>query len=120
MNRASTALLEESRMYMIHIDIYVPLLDESFEFRCDEEAPVSGILKDVYDVLTFKLRIRESLWEGKEGDKEKEEEILPPTEWMDKTKQGFWLCDIKGERILSGKHSLKEQGIIQGGKLVFF
>ena len=82
---------------MIHIDIYVPALDESFEFRCDEEAPVAEVCRDIRDFLMYRSGVRE------------------PSAQVD----GFWLCDIRGQQILSGAESLKDQRIIQGSRMIF-
>lgn len=73
---------------LIYIDIYVAALDDTFEFKCDENAAADLICKDVYEALT-----------GKSGS-------------------GFWLCDVKRQRILSGEKSLREQMIIHGSRLM--
>lgn len=84
-------------MIVIHIDIYVPALDESFEFRCDEEAPVSDVCRDISDYLMYRSGARE------------------PSREVD----GFWLCDIRGRQVLSADRSLKEQRVIQGSRMIY-
>lgn len=73
---------------MICIDIYVAALDDTFEFKCDEDAAADLICQDVYEALT-----------GETGS-------------------GFWLCDVKRQCILSGEKSLREQMIIHGSRLM--
>ena len=84
---------------MIHIDIYVPAIGDSFEFRCDENVPVYCICKDIYEIL-----VRKS---GESAD----EEALSCAP--------FWLCDADRHNILSMEKSLHEENIMNGGKMIF-
>ena len=82
---------------MIHIDIYVPALNETFEFKCDEEAFVADVSRDIADFVMYRSGIRS------------------PAQDI----SGFWLCHIRGRQILSGTQSLKDQGVEQGSKMIF-
>ena len=90
---------------MIHIDIHVSALNEDFEFRCDEEASVSRICKDIYETLVYVKGAGQ-----KEEGGERQGSIGTRTE--------FWLCDPKQQRILDREKSLEEQGIIHGSYLM--
>lgn len=83
---------------MIHIDVYVPAMDASFEFCCDEEAPLYQLGRDMYESLLYKSGFQPET----AGQK------LPD----------FWLCHVEGRRILNGQMSLREQGIGQGMSLM--
>lgn len=84
---------------MIHIDVFVPALDETFELRCDENVPISVIMDELYHLLMRK--------NGREPDK-------------DQTKQnGFWFCHVDKRRILSGDKCFREQSIVHGDTLMF-
>ena len=84
---------------MIYIDIYVPAMNESFEFRCDENADLYSVCRDVHDILI-----------SKNGEKSGQD----PSKYLE-----FWLCDVKRRCILSHEKSLKEQNIINGSRLIF-
>lgn len=87
---------------MIHIDIYVPSMGESFEFCCDETVPVYEIRRDIYSLLSAKA--------GADLTKE------APDESSDRTK--LWLCDMEGRCVLSPDRSLTDQNIRHGSRLI--
>ena len=83
---------------MIHIDIYVPSMGESFEFCCDETVPVYEIRRDIYGLLSAKAG----------ADLTQEPSDRPK----------LWLCDVEGRCVLSQDRSLSDQNIRHGSRLI--
>lgn len=80
---------------MILVDIYVPALDDSFQFELEEQIPIQDILSQIIQILTVKTK--NSL---REGD------------------APFLLCNPKKQEILSKEKSLRECGIEDGTRLL--
>lgn len=81
---------------MILVDIYIPSLDETFDFRLNETSTVEQIIKEIKEILT--KRIKES-----NNDNQKD----------------FILCSIEQEEQLSNDKTLSECRIKNGSRLIF-
>ncbi len=81
---------------MITVDIYVPILDEIYEFRLDETVPVALLAREIGEMICEKEQCQMV------GDSKK-----------------MVLIDKKGEQIISLEKSLAEAGISTGTRLIF-
>lgn len=79
---------------MILVDVYVPALDKTFDFRLDEKAKVGQIMIEMQDI--FKKKLKES------GDK----------------KQDFMLCSMEHKEELPIYKTLSECRIKDGSRLM--
>lgn len=79
---------------MILVDVYVPALDKTFDFRLDEKAKVGQIMIEMQDI--FKKKLKES------GDK----------------KQDFMLCSMEQKEELPIYKTLSECRIKDGSRLM--
>ena len=41
---------------MILVDIYVPVIDDTYDFRLDENAPVGEVMESVEDIISKKMK----------------------------------------------------------------
>ncbi len=78
---------------MILVDIYVPSLDKTFDFRLDERASVESLTAEITEMIGS-----ETGSPGKEG--------------------GFYLCSMDQERILPGNSTPAQCGIRNGSRLM--
>lgn len=79
---------------MILIDIFVPVINRTYDFLLDADKPVKRIM----------LEINSQIAEAEATELYGEDE--------------FWLCDIGKGIILNRECSLAEQGIAEGTKLL--
>lgn len=79
---------------MILVDVYVPALDKTFDFRLDEKAKVGQIMIEMQDI--FKKKLKEI------GDK----------------KQDFMLCSMEQKEELPIYKTLSECRIKDGSRLM--
>lgn len=79
---------------MILVDIYIPSLDETFDFRIDETAKVTSVVQEISEMMCKKYK----------------------TELNEKSEK-FFLCSAEQGTILDGESTLGENGIINGSRL---
>ena len=80
---------------MILVDVYVPSLDETFDFQLDENTPIRQITDEIGEMLGKKVRVP----------------VQPD-------RQRFMLCSYDSGSILSGEHTLRKCGIRNGSRLL--
>lgn len=79
---------------MILVDIYIPSLDEVFDFRIDETAKVTNVVQEISEMMCKKYK----------------------TELNEKS-ENFFLCSAKQGKVLGGESTLEENGIVNGDRL---
>ncbi len=80
---------------MILVDIYVPSLDETFDFQLDENTQTRFVTDEVEDILGKRVRAQ-----------------------ADSYRKRFVLCSFEQQRILPANQSLKMCGIRNGSRLL--
>lgn len=80
---------------MILVDVFVPMLDQYYDFKLDETASI-GVLAD--EMLAILCQ-----WEGYD------QENLTET---------AMICDLKSNRILNPMTSLRDNGVESGDQLL--
>ena len=80
---------------MILVDIYVPSLNESYDFRLDESVSIDSLTKEIREMLE---KMNKSQGEGGRGD--------------------FLLCSYEYQSILPKQKTLSECGIHNGSRLL--
>jgi hypothetical protein len=80
---------------MILVDIYVPILDKSFDFNLNEDAPVSAIIDEVSEMISQKER-----WPNP------------------KNSQSLTLSFPERNCILAPEKNLRQAGVDTGSRLV--
>lgn len=80
---------------MILVDVYVPIMEETFDFSVDENALISVLIEELGEVVCQKER-----W--------------PRPENM----QNLMLCNLKGNTILPEDSTLAGMGISSGSRLM--
>lgn len=80
---------------MILVDIYIPSLGETYDFRLDETARVTNIVREVSEMLCIKNK-----------------------SVLNKSADELMLCSMDSEKILPGDSTLWENNIKNGSKLL--
>ena len=79
---------------MILVDIYIPSLDEVFDFKVDETAKITNVVQEISEMMCKKYKT----------------ELNLPSEQ-------FFLCSADQSKILNGDTSLEDNGIVNGSRL---
>lgn len=79
---------------MIVVDIYVPSINETYDFRLDEHTPIGALKDEIVEVLQKKTVGHT----GQDGTP-------------------FMLCSYQKQEILSPVKTLYEYGIVNGSRL---
>lgn len=79
---------------MVLVEIYIPSLDETLDFRIDETARVTNVVQEISEMICKKYKT----------------ELNAPAE-------NFFLCSAEQTKILDGNSTLSENGIINGSSL---
>ena len=79
---------------MILVDIYIPSLDETFDFRVDETARVINIVQEISEMMCKKYKTE-----------------------LNKKSENFFLCSAEQGIVLNGESTLEENGIVNGSRL---
>jgi len=80
---------------MILVDVYVPSLNETFDFKVDENAEVASVIKEMAEMLSKEVR-----------------------EEFAENEKGYMLCSCEQGRALQNCDTLKGCGIGNGSKLL--
>ena len=80
---------------MILVDIYVPSLDENFDFQLDENTQTRFVTDEVEDILGKMVRAE-----------------------ADSYRKRFLLCSFEQQRVLPANQTLKMCGIKNGSRLL--
>lgn len=80
---------------MILVDIYIPSLGETYDFRLDETAKVMSIVREISEMLCTKNK-----------------------SVLNKSADELMLCSMDSGQILGGDTTLWENNIINGSKLL--
>lgn len=81
---------------MILVDIYVPMINEQFDYKLDENAYIADVVAQIGDILM---------------------EGIADTEML-KQKKELILCDDMNKRVLPLDETLKQNGIGNGSRLM--
>lgn len=79
---------------MILVEVYIPSLDETFDFRIEETAKVVNVVQEISEMMCKKYK----------------------TELNQKSAE-FILCSAEQGRILNGDSTLEDNGIVNGCRL---
>ncbi len=79
---------------MILVDVYIPSLDETFDFRIDETAKVVNVVQEISEMMCKKYKTE-----------------------LNQDAQEFFLCSAEQGTILNGNSTLKDNGITNGCRL---
>lgn len=79
---------------MILVDVYIPSLDEVFDFRIDETAKVINVVQEISEMMCKKYKTE-----------------------LNQHSDEFFLCSAEQGVILKGDTTLEENGIINGSRL---
>ncbi len=79
---------------MILVDIYIPSLDETFDFRVDETAKVINLVQEISEMMCKKYKTE-----------------------LNQKSENFFLCSAEQGIVLNGESTLEENGIINGSQL---
>ncbi|MDE6434713.1 MAG: hypothetical protein K2L07_10865 [Lachnospiraceae bacterium] len=79
---------------MILVDVYIPSLDATFDFRLDETAKVVNVVQEISEMMCKKYK----------------------TELNQKSEE-FFLCSAEQGTILNGDSTLEDNGIVNGCRL---
>lgn len=80
---------------MIYVDVYVAPLQKSYEIRCDENARVEALKREIGQLLAEEENWQEGLFTEK-----------------------LWLCCVEQERALEANRTLRESGVVNGNRLL--
>ena len=80
---------------MIMIDVYIPSLGTTYDFRVDETTKLTGVVQEISEMLTNKYKSK-----------------------LNKTAEEFMLCSITDGRILNSNISLTENNVTNGCRLL--
>lgn len=80
---------------MVNVDVYVPSLDETPDFKLDENAPVSQLLDEMTEILAKRAK------EDAGADL-----------------KGFLLCIPREKRVLPAHLTLQQCGVKNGDRLM--
>lgn len=79
---------------MILVDVYIPSLDETLDFRIDETAKVVNVVQEISEMMCKKYKTD-----------------------LNRQSEEFFLCSAEHGIILNGDSTLEENGIINGCRL---
>lgn len=79
---------------MILVDVYIPSLDETLDFRVDETAKVVNVVQEISEMMCKKYKTD-----------------------LNNRSEEFFLCSAEQGMILNGESTLKDNGIINGCRL---
>lgn len=80
---------------MILVDVYVPSLGMTYDFRVDETVKLTSVVQEISEMLTNKYK-----------------------SVLNKPAEEFMLCSLADSRILNSNISLTENNITNGCKLL--
>ncbi len=80
---------------MIMIDVYVPAVNNTYDFKVDENVSISMVIEEILGILS--------------------KEIMEQPQF---TSKGFALCDVDQGRVLPCAGTLRGCGITNGKKLI--
>ncbi len=80
---------------MIMIDVYIPSLGATYDFRVDETTKLTSVVQEISEMLTNKYKST-----------------------LNKTAEEFMLCSITDGRILNSNISLTENNVTNGCRLL--
>lgn len=80
---------------MILVDIYVPSLGETFDFRVDETVTITNVVQEISEMLVSKYRSE-----------------------LNKDPSQFMLCAVENAIIMNNNTTLSENNITNGSKLL--
>lgn len=80
---------------MVMVDIIVPSVGRNYNFQLEEQVPVSSLIMEITEMVCQK--------EGCHLEKERSD---------------FVLCSLNGNQILMPGASLKQQGVVNGERLM--
>lgn len=80
---------------MILVDVYVPSVDNKYDFQLDEDTSIATIIEEVSEIIS-----------------QKEQCVM-----LGKVDQ-MLLCSAKDERILRRRETLKGENIVTGDSLI--
>ncbi|MCC8151643.1 MAG: EsaB/YukD family protein [Lachnospiraceae bacterium] len=80
---------------MILVDVYVPAVNEQYDFKVDEDVPIAHVAEEIGEILTA-------------GRAQRDEEMIGD----------LLLCDDSRKVILPMNETLKQNGIGNGSRLV--
>lgn len=79
---------------MILVDIYIPSLDETIDFRIDETAKITNVVQEISEMMCKKYKTE-----------------------INAASENFFLCSAEQAKVLDGNTTLSENGIINGSRL---
>lgn len=79
---------------MILVDVYIPSLDETFDFRIDETAKVVNVVQEISEMMCKKYKTE-----------------------LNQDAQEFFLCSAEQGTIMNGNSTLQDNGITNGCRL---
>lgn len=80
---------------MILVDIYIPSIDDSYDFSLDENVPIEQIIVEISEMISKKVK-------GKSPE----------------NRADFMMCSMDKNKILDRNQSLYEAGIRDGNRLM--
>lgn len=80
---------------MILVEVYVPAADEKFDFELDENAIIYQVVGELCEMLSKKLKSP-----------------------MPQKTDGFMLCSMDSDEILSSQRTLYQSGVKDGSRLL--
>ncbi|MGN0290475.1 MAG: EsaB/YukD family protein [Lachnospiraceae bacterium] len=79
---------------MILVDVYIPAIDENYDFMLDENAAIEQVTAEISGMIAKKM--------GETGTEN----------------QGFTLCSLDDKKRLKGNKTLHTSGITDGSRLL--
>ncbi len=79
---------------MILVDVYIPSMDETLDFRIDETAKVANVVQEISEMMCKKYKTE-----------------------LNRKPEEFFLCSAEQGIILNGDSTLEDNGIINGCRL---
>lgn len=79
---------------MILVDIYIPSLDETFDFKVDETAKITNVVQEISEMMCKKYKTE-----------------------LNERSENFFLCSAEQSIVLNGESTLEENGIVNGCRL---
>ena len=80
---------------MILVDIYIPFLDQTYDFQVDENVPVENLIMEIVEMVGNETRLKINL-----------------------SAENFMLCSMEQNVILKKSSTLLFYGIKNGSKLM--
>lgn len=79
---------------MILVEVYIPSLDETFDFRIDETAKVVNVVQEISEMMCKKYKTE-----------------------LNRKSEEFFLCSAEQRVILNGDSTLEDNGVVNGCRL---